>query len=201
MKRAIITVGLGFGDEGKGATVDFLTRRLRRRPRRPLLRRQPGRPQRAAARRPAAHLLAVRGRHPGRAERPAPTSAPTSSSTRPRCSARPSTWPSWASTTRPACSPSIPRCLVTTVWHRTLEPAAGAVPRRGQARLLRPGHRRGPQLLAQARRRRRLCRRPPRPGRPPRQARTAAPAGPAGAARLRRPDRRATPCASSTSGT
>src|SRR5215472_12462254 len=27
MKRAIITVGLGFGDEGKGATVDFLTRR------------------------------------------------------------------------------------------------------------------------------------------------------------------------------
>jgi adenylosuccinate synthase len=25
MKRAIITVGLGFGDEGKGATVDFLT--------------------------------------------------------------------------------------------------------------------------------------------------------------------------------
>src|SRR5215831_5538603 len=28
MKRAIITVGLGFGDEGKGATVDFLTRRF-----------------------------------------------------------------------------------------------------------------------------------------------------------------------------
>lgn len=28
MKRAIITVGLGFGDEGKGATVDFLTRKL-----------------------------------------------------------------------------------------------------------------------------------------------------------------------------
>src|SRR5258708_30654998 len=28
MKRAIITVGLGFGDEGKGATVDFLPRRL-----------------------------------------------------------------------------------------------------------------------------------------------------------------------------
>src|SRR5271167_4496706 len=27
MKRAIITVGLGFGDEAKGATVDFLTRR------------------------------------------------------------------------------------------------------------------------------------------------------------------------------
>jgi adenylosuccinate synthase len=27
MKRAIITVGLGFGDEGKGATVDYLTRR------------------------------------------------------------------------------------------------------------------------------------------------------------------------------
>jgi len=27
MKRAILTVGLGFGDEGKGATVDFLTRR------------------------------------------------------------------------------------------------------------------------------------------------------------------------------
>lgn len=27
MKRAIITVGLGFGDEGKGATVDFLTSR------------------------------------------------------------------------------------------------------------------------------------------------------------------------------
>src|ERR1051325_8955786 len=27
MKRAIITVGLGFGDEGKGATVDFLSRR------------------------------------------------------------------------------------------------------------------------------------------------------------------------------
>lgn len=27
MKRAIITVGLGFGDEGKGATVDFLARR------------------------------------------------------------------------------------------------------------------------------------------------------------------------------
>jgi len=26
VKRAIITVGLGFGDEGKGATVDFLTR-------------------------------------------------------------------------------------------------------------------------------------------------------------------------------
>lgn len=26
MKQAIITVGLGFGDEGKGATVDFLTR-------------------------------------------------------------------------------------------------------------------------------------------------------------------------------
>jgi adenylosuccinate synthase len=26
MKRAIITVGLGFGDEGKGATVDYLTR-------------------------------------------------------------------------------------------------------------------------------------------------------------------------------
>jgi adenylosuccinate synthase len=28
MKRAIITVGLGFGDEGKGATVDFLVRRF-----------------------------------------------------------------------------------------------------------------------------------------------------------------------------
>src|SRR4051795_414872 len=28
MKRAVITVGLGFGDEGKGATVDFLARRL-----------------------------------------------------------------------------------------------------------------------------------------------------------------------------
>jgi adenylosuccinate synthase len=28
MKRAIITVGLGFGDEGKGATVDFLARRF-----------------------------------------------------------------------------------------------------------------------------------------------------------------------------
>ncbi len=28
MKRAIITVGLGFGDEGKGATVDYLTRQL-----------------------------------------------------------------------------------------------------------------------------------------------------------------------------
>lgn len=28
MKRAIITVGLGFGDEGKGATVDYLARRL-----------------------------------------------------------------------------------------------------------------------------------------------------------------------------
>src|SRR5919106_5585890 len=27
MKTAIITVGLGFGDEGKGATVDFLCRR------------------------------------------------------------------------------------------------------------------------------------------------------------------------------
>src|SRR5215831_17266882 len=27
MKRSIITVGLGFGDEGKGATVDYLTRR------------------------------------------------------------------------------------------------------------------------------------------------------------------------------
>jgi adenylosuccinate synthase len=27
-KRAILTVGLGFGDEGKGATVDFLTRRF-----------------------------------------------------------------------------------------------------------------------------------------------------------------------------
>ncbi|HEV3085477.1 MAG TPA: adenylosuccinate synthetase [Gemmataceae bacterium] len=27
MKRAIITVGLGFGDEGKGATVDYLTRK------------------------------------------------------------------------------------------------------------------------------------------------------------------------------
>src|SRR5437763_423175 len=26
MRRAIITVGLGFGDEGKGATVDFLAR-------------------------------------------------------------------------------------------------------------------------------------------------------------------------------
>ena len=28
MKRAVITVGLGFGDEGKGATVDYLTREL-----------------------------------------------------------------------------------------------------------------------------------------------------------------------------
>lgn len=28
MKRAVMTVGLGFGDEGKGATVDFLARRL-----------------------------------------------------------------------------------------------------------------------------------------------------------------------------
>jgi adenylosuccinate synthase len=28
MKRAVITVGLGFGDEGKGAAVDFLTRKL-----------------------------------------------------------------------------------------------------------------------------------------------------------------------------
>ena len=26
MKRAIITVGLGFGDEGKGATIDYLAR-------------------------------------------------------------------------------------------------------------------------------------------------------------------------------
>jgi adenylosuccinate synthase len=29
MKTAVITVGLGFGDEGKGATVDFLCRRLK----------------------------------------------------------------------------------------------------------------------------------------------------------------------------
>lgn len=29
MKRAVIVQGLGFGDEGKGATVDFLTRELR----------------------------------------------------------------------------------------------------------------------------------------------------------------------------
>ena len=28
MRRAILTVGLGFGDEGKGATVDYLTRAL-----------------------------------------------------------------------------------------------------------------------------------------------------------------------------
>src|SRR5262245_29158031 len=28
MKRAVITVGLGFGDEGKGAAVDFLCRHL-----------------------------------------------------------------------------------------------------------------------------------------------------------------------------
>src|SRR6478672_9818770 len=28
MSRAIVTVGLGFGDEGKGAAVDFLCRRL-----------------------------------------------------------------------------------------------------------------------------------------------------------------------------
>src|SRR6516164_2940819 len=28
MKRAVITVGLGFGDEGKGAAVDFLVRKL-----------------------------------------------------------------------------------------------------------------------------------------------------------------------------
>src|SRR4051812_1885581 len=28
MKRAVITVGLGFGDEGKGATVDHLCRTL-----------------------------------------------------------------------------------------------------------------------------------------------------------------------------
>src|SRR5437588_7079917 len=28
MRRAIITVGLGFGDEGKGATVDYLARRF-----------------------------------------------------------------------------------------------------------------------------------------------------------------------------
>src|SRR3954470_15099318 len=27
MRRAIITVGLGFGDEGKGATVDYLARK------------------------------------------------------------------------------------------------------------------------------------------------------------------------------
>src|SRR5207248_10196176 len=27
MRRAIVTVGLGFGDEGKGAAVDFLCRR------------------------------------------------------------------------------------------------------------------------------------------------------------------------------
>src|ERR1700731_673121 len=26
MRRAIVTVGMGFGDEGKGATVDFLCR-------------------------------------------------------------------------------------------------------------------------------------------------------------------------------
>src|SRR3954470_20685835 len=28
MRRAIITVGLGFGDEGKGATVDYLVRKF-----------------------------------------------------------------------------------------------------------------------------------------------------------------------------
>ena len=28
MRRALLTVGLGFGDEGKGATVDFLARRF-----------------------------------------------------------------------------------------------------------------------------------------------------------------------------
>ncbi len=28
MRRGIIVQGLGFGDEGKGATVDFLTREL-----------------------------------------------------------------------------------------------------------------------------------------------------------------------------
>src|SRR5881275_2533543 len=28
MRRATVTVGLGFGDEGKGAAVDFLCRRL-----------------------------------------------------------------------------------------------------------------------------------------------------------------------------
>ena len=28
MQRAIVTVGLGFGDEGKGAAVDYLCRRF-----------------------------------------------------------------------------------------------------------------------------------------------------------------------------
>jgi hypothetical protein len=102
MKRAVITVGLGFGDEGKGATVDFLTRALEA----DLVVRYCGGSQ-------AGHNVELPDGRPGtpspssapapwRAPTlPAPTSAPTLSSTRRPSCGRPATWPNSTSTTQP----------------------------------------------------------------------------------------------------
>jgi len=67
MKRASSWQGLGFGDEGKGATVDFSTREFAADLCGPLLWRIAGCSQRGVARWPTAHLFAIRSWHLGRA--------------------------------------------------------------------------------------------------------------------------------------
>ena len=109
MKRVIITVGLGFGDEGKGAAVDYLTRRMK--------------PHSwfataAAARPGTTYSSPTAAGTPFRSSAPAPwpgpqsrcerTLAPTSSLIRRPCSARPSTSRNWKSAAQRAFSPSTP---------------------------------------------------------------------------------------------
>src|SRR5271167_1413742 len=121
MKRAIITVGLGFGDEAKGATVDFLTRKYRA----DLVIRYCGGSQ-------AGHNVQLPD---GRRH----TFSQFGAGTLVAGSRRPRTWlgpnviidpPAMLREAQHLCELGIddpirlltvhPRCLVTTVWHRTV---------------------------------------------------------------------------------
>ena len=67
-RKAIVTVGLGFGDEGKGATVDYVSACVAGRPGSALLWRGTGGTQRATTRRPSARVCPVRRRYLCRAQ-------------------------------------------------------------------------------------------------------------------------------------
>ena len=168
MKRAIVTVGLGFGDEGKGAAVDFLTRAFGAE----LVVRYCGGCQAGhnvqlpdGRRHTFSQFGAGTLAEPGRVR----TYLGPNVVVDPPALLREAEHLAELGVPDPTGLLTIhPRCLVTTAWHRDLNRAARAVARRGPARLLRPGRRRGAPLLAETRPRRRLRRRPRRPRRSPR---------------------------------
>ena len=187
MKRVIITVGLGFGDEGKGATVDYLTRRHEA----DLVVRYCGGSQ-------AGHNVQLPdGRRHTFSQFGAGTLARASSRSRtylgpnvvidPPAMLREAEHLAELGVSNPTSLLTIhPRCLVATLWHRALNQLREMARGEDKHGSCGQGDRRGPPLLAAAWRGRHLRGGPPRPGRPARQTRTPAPAGLAGNARPRR---------------